>query len=1168
MANFINEVKGISQLTTNEVTWLSDAVDDSSSSALSWSGIVATLSEQTITGTSGSETLNGTRWDDNINALAGNNIVNGGDGNDSLQSSTGSDILNGGSGNDILRGGSGNDIYIYDSGHDVIAEDFNNFTTSTDTIQFGAGIAVGDVTLHIAQMIANVSTWHIFLEIAGRGTLTIDTPSGGSGPFTKIVDTLVFADSTTFNIATMDVTFHGQVGDDYINTANWATTGDQFVYGYGGDDRIDLIGTQPIQVDAGEGKDLIYGSVNNDTFVVSPGGDQFVGGGGTNTILLPSGYSAGDVTYYRYEDISTPYSSPKTWDALITVAGLGSITVLRQFEGDTDSIIQTLKFSDGSTVNLLTQEYVTFGTSGDDTYDNVGSLWANKNDVYLFGQGDDIVQEDTGTDTILFAAGLNLSNITVQKRDTGSHFSTTKFLVIEDGNGNTLTFKGHFDNNAYKAENLKFNDGSIISISSLEIDSHGSGGDDRLDGIVAGSDLTTNDVMYGHGGADQIYAGAGNDVSYGGTGNDYIFDDAGNDTLYGEDGDDQLYGYSGNDTLYGGIGTDILRGDDTFASSSITGNDFLYGGDGNDNLSGGRGNDLLDGGAGDDVLSGDNDTDTVAYASSTAGVTVSLALTSAQNTIGAGTDTITNTENLTGSAFNDVLTGDASANTLTGSDGNDVLEGLAGNDTLDGGNGSDTASYANATAAVTVNLATTTAQNTVGAGTDTLVSIENAKGSAFNDTLTGSSGSNVIEGGAGNDTLNGAAGTDTLSYVSVASAVTVNLATTTVQATGGAGSDTVSNFENLTGSAFNDTLTGNTGNNVIEGGAGNDAINGSTGTDTASYENATAAVTVSLALTTAQNTLGAGTDTLTAMEHLRGSAFNDTLTGSSTDNTIEGGAGDDTMNAGSGSDTLLYASATSGITVSLALTTAQNTGGAGTDTISNFEKITGSAFADVLTGNSAANTLDGGLGDDILDGGAGNDTLNGNTGTDTASYASATAAVTVSLALTTAQNTVAAGSDTITNTENLTGSGFNDTLTGNTGINILTGGAGNDTLRGGAGNDALKGGLGTDTLYGEADADLFVFEAASAFTAQDTVADFSIAQGDKLNIADLLIGYTAGQSAIDDFVTFTTAGANTNFAVDRDGTGTTYSAITIASITGVTGLDADTLLNNGNLIAV
>jgi Ca2+-binding RTX toxin-like protein len=73
---------------------------------------------------------------------------------------------------------------------------------------------------------------------------------------------------------------------------------------------------------------------------------------------------------------------------------------------------------------------------------------------------------------------------------------------------------------------------------------------------------------------------------------------------------------------------------------------------------------------------------------------------------------------------------------VTGNDGNDVLEGGAGNDTLNGGNGLDTASYTSATAAVTVNLATTTAQNTVGAGTDTLVSIENVKGSAFNDTLT------------------------------------------------------------------------------------------------------------------------------------------------------------------------------------------------------------------------------------------------------------------------------------------------------------------------------------------------------------------------------------------------------------------------------------------------
>ncbi len=71
--------------------------------------------------------------------------------------------------------------------------------------------------------------------------------------------------------------------------------------------------------------------------------------------------------------------------------------------------------------------------------------------------------------------------------------------------------------------------------------------------------------------------------------------------------------------------------------------------------------------------------------------------------------------------------------------------------------------------------------------------------------------------------------------------------------------------------------------------------------------------------------------------------------------------------------------------------------------------------------------------------------------------------MTVSLAITTAQNTVGSGTDTLTNIENLTGSNLNDTLTGNAAANILNGGAGNDTLNGGAGNNSLIGAAGTDT---------------------------------------------------------------------------------------------------------
>ncbi|WP_456239216.1 Ig-like domain-containing protein [Pseudomonas auratipiscis] len=151
-----------------------------------------------------------------------------------------------------------------------------------------------------------------------------------------------------------------------------------------------------------------------------------------------------------------------------------------------------------------------------------------------------------------------------------------------------------------------------------------------------------------------------------------------------------LTGTSGNDTLLGGSGHDTLN--------AGAGNDVLIGGDGNDILNGGDGNDLLIGGAGNDQLNGGAGIDTASYAGAGSGVTVSLASAGAQNTGGAGTDTLTGIENLIGSDYNDHLTGDGNANlligglgndTLIGGGGNDVLIGGAGNDTLTGGSGND-----------------------------------------------------------------------------------------------------------------------------------------------------------------------------------------------------------------------------------------------------------------------------------------------------------------------------------------------------------------------------------------------------------------------------------------------------------------------------------------------
>ncbi|MBK8385776.1 MAG: hypothetical protein IPL11_08975 [Candidatus Accumulibacter sp.] len=101
--------------------------------------------------------------------------------------------------------------------------------------------------------------------------------------------------------------------------------------------------------------------------------------------------------------------------------------------------------------------------------------------------------------------------------------------------------------------------------------------------------------------------------------------------------------------------------------------------------------------------------------------------------------------------------------------------------------------------------------------------------------LSGNSGNNVLYAGAGNNVLNGSSGTDTVSYaygLAGTTGVTVNLAASTAQATGGSGSDTLLSIENLIGSAYADRLTGNSGANSLSGAAGNDTLDGGTGIDT------------------------------------------------------------------------------------------------------------------------------------------------------------------------------------------------------------------------------------------------------------------------------------------------------------------------------------------------
>lgn len=223
--------------------------------------------------------------------------------------------------------------------------------------------------------------------------------------------------------------------------------------------------------------------------------------------------------------------------------------------------------------------------------------------------------------------------------------------------------------------------------------------------------------------------------------------------------------------------------------------------------------------------------------------------------VNIGQDTLVGIEDLIGGKGSDSLTGSAVANRIDGDTGNDAIKGEAGNDTLiggagndtlDGGTGADSMVGGDGSDSYTVDhisdkVVETNASASTG-GTDLVFSslsaytlaanVENGRiVAAGNANLAGNALNNLLYAGAGNNVVNGAAGIDTLSYLYATAAVTLDLSKTVAQATGGSGSDTISNVENFTGSNFNDKLTGSSAANALNGGAGNDTLNGGKGAD-------------------------------------------------------------------------------------------------------------------------------------------------------------------------------------------------------------------------------------------------------------------------------------------------------------------------------------------------
>ncbi|HBA8348978.1 TPA: Ig-like domain-containing protein [Escherichia coli] len=243
-------------------------------------------------------------------------------------------------------------------------------------------------------------------------------------------------------------------------------------------------------------------------------------------------------------------------------------------------------------------------------------------------------------------------------------------------------------------------------------------------------------------------------------------------------------------------------------------------------------------------------------------------------------------------------------------------------------------------------------------------------------------------------------------------------------------------------------------------------------------------------------------------------------------------------------------------------------------TASNNGKFVGTGYNDTFFATAGTDTYDG-SGGWVYSSGTGTWLANG--GMDVVDFRLSTVGVTANLSSTTAQAT-GFNTSTFTNIEGISGSNFNDTLTGSSGDNQLEGRGGNDTLNIGNG--------GHDTLLYK----LLNASDATGGNGSDVVNGFTVgtwegtADTDRIDIRELLQGsgytgngkasYVNGVATLDaqagnigDFVKVTQSGSDTIVQIDRDGTGGTFAATNVVTLTGVH-TDLATLLANHQLMVV
>ncbi|MCU6192594.1 BapA/Bap/LapF family large adhesin [Enterobacter sichuanensis] len=112
-----------------------------------------------------------------------------------------------------------------------------------------------------------------------------------------------------------------------------------------------------------------------------------------------------------------------------------------------------------------------------------------------------------------------------------------------------------------------------------------------------------------------------------------------------------------------------------------------------------------------------------------------------------------------------------------------------------------------------------------------------------------------------------------------------------------------------------------------------------------------------------------------------------------------------------------------------------------------------------------------------------------------------------------------------------------------------------------------------DVITGTAYGDTLIYQVlnstAGNATAGNSTGDhwtnFSLAQGDKIDIGDLLVGWNGSASTLGNYLHVTNSNGNTVISIDRDGTGTTYANSALVTLDGVQ-TTYDELVNQHHIV--